>query len=279
MSLTNSNDGLIETSLGISKYLKPLLLTFPIYQNCLPVGVLFPKSKYRWDYTGLEVIAGLLYVPLSDGGKDFIAFLRRGQKHDVHWAGKPYKDSETEQRSVLEPRKSFKAWSETVVGRSRAWTAEQLETAGVLALVYGKVRPNSLRVFDVNVLTRFESSSRCGGTRKMLLRRSWQASCYQMRIMRVRAVLKGEALCNQTISSNATEPYYQVCTWWYPPLKNANSHQWSYLEMALNGALDEETRNNLTQTYTASKVSKQTAMVSVLKIPSYRVSYSPLTTF
>lgn len=86
---------------------------------------------------GFEVIAGLLYVPLSSGGKDFIAFLRRGQPRNVHWAGKPYKEGHSGQSS-LEPRKSFKIWSETVAGRSRAWTDEQLETAGVLALVYGK---------------------------------------------------------------------------------------------------------------------------------------------
>ena len=38
----------------------------------------------------------------------------------------------------LEPRKSFKMWSETVIGRSRAWTDDQMESAGVLALIYGK---------------------------------------------------------------------------------------------------------------------------------------------
>lgn len=88
---------------------------------------------------GLEVIAGLLYVPLSSGGQDFIAFLRRGQLRDIHWAGRPYKNSPQEIQATLEPRKSFKVWSETVAGRCRAWTNEQLETAGVLALVYGKV--------------------------------------------------------------------------------------------------------------------------------------------
>lgn len=35
--------------------------------------------------SGLEIIAGLLCVPLSRGGKDFIAFLRKGQLRDVHW--------------------------------------------------------------------------------------------------------------------------------------------------------------------------------------------------
>jgi hypothetical protein len=51
-----------------------------------------------------------------------------GQENHTHGA-----------QANLEPRKSFKIWSETVAGRCRAWTDEQLETAGVLALVYGKV--------------------------------------------------------------------------------------------------------------------------------------------
>lgn len=89
--------------------------------------------------TGLEVIAGLLYVPLSVAGGDFIAFLRKGQPTQVRWAGRPHKEDEV--RNRLEPRSSFKMWSEVVAGRCRLWTEEQLETAGVLALVYGKVSP------------------------------------------------------------------------------------------------------------------------------------------
>lgn len=87
---------------------------------------------------GLEIIAGLLYVPLSSGGQDFIAFLRKGQPRKVRWAGRP--TNKDAQENKLEPRTSFKMWSETVAGRSRTWTDEQLETAAVLALVYGKVR-------------------------------------------------------------------------------------------------------------------------------------------
>lgn len=88
--------------------------------------------------TGLEFIAGLLYVPLSAGGRDFIVFLRKGQPREVHWAGRPFKDGQ-DGKNDLEPRRSFKVWRETTTGRSRVWTDEQLETAGVLALVYGKV--------------------------------------------------------------------------------------------------------------------------------------------
>ena len=57
----------------------------------------------------------------------------------MRWAGKPEKDGEDGRRKSLEPRASFKVWSETVAGRCREWTDEQLEMAGVLALVYGKV--------------------------------------------------------------------------------------------------------------------------------------------
>jgi signal transduction histidine kinase len=86
-----------------------------------------------------DSIAGLLYVPLSGKpGQDFIVLLRKGQSREVQWAGKPYKDTSTGDAASLEPRKSFKTWSETVTGRSRAWTDDQLESAGVLALIYGK---------------------------------------------------------------------------------------------------------------------------------------------
>ena len=102
---------------------------------------LLGEERHKFTlYLGFESVTGLLYVPLSSGGKDFIAFLRKGQPRHVRWAGKPYKDGTSDTQATLEPRKSFKIWSEIVAGRSRAWTEEQLETAGVLALVYGKVR-------------------------------------------------------------------------------------------------------------------------------------------
>ncbi|WVW81624.1 hypothetical protein I302_103619 [Kwoniella bestiolae CBS 10118] len=86
-----------------------------------------------------DTIAGLLYVPLTaKAGQDFIVFLRKGQAREVQWAGKPYKDDRAGDSASLEPRKSFKTWSEIVTGRSRAWTDDQLESAGVLALIYGK---------------------------------------------------------------------------------------------------------------------------------------------
>lgn len=88
---------------------------------------------------GFKVIAGLLVVPLSNGGEDFIVFFRAGQIREVKWAGNPYeKFVKAGTEGFLEPRKSFKTWSETIVGQCREWTEEQVETAAVLCLVYGK---------------------------------------------------------------------------------------------------------------------------------------------
>jgi light-regulated signal transduction histidine kinase (bacteriophytochrome) len=54
-------------------------------------------------------------------------------------AGNPYEKFVKEgTEGYLEPRKSFKTWSETVIGKCREWTEEQVETAAVLCLVYGK---------------------------------------------------------------------------------------------------------------------------------------------
>ena len=120
--------------LVIAEYLR--LKHFSTIQVSQAVTKDFPDLQLS---TGLEIIAGLLYVPLSQGGADFIALLRKGQPRAVRWAGRPYKDGEDGRQTSLEPRVSFKVWSEIVAGRCRVWTDEHLEMAGVLALVYGKV--------------------------------------------------------------------------------------------------------------------------------------------
>ncbi|KAF1981976.1 hypothetical protein K402DRAFT_424948 [Aulographum hederae CBS 113979] len=96
----------------------------------------FPDLRYA---PGFKVIAGMLVVPLSVKGFDFIVFFRRGQLKEVKWAGNPYeKFIKAGTQGYLEPRKSFKVWSETVIGKCREWKEEEIETAAVLCLVYGK---------------------------------------------------------------------------------------------------------------------------------------------
>lgn len=62
----------------------------------------------------------------------------------------------------------FQAWAQTVMGRCRSWTDEQLETAGVLALIYGKV--NCLVTWhlgrDISLTLTLFSSSKFGVRRR-----------------------------------------------------------------------------------------------------------------
>ncbi|KAM7202505.1 hypothetical protein V8F33_002725 [Rhypophila sp. PSN 637] len=160
----------------------------------------FPDLRYR---PGFKVIAGLLYVPLSVGGSDFIVFFRKGQVREVTWAGNPYDKVIREGTSAyLEPRKSFKVWYETVIGKSREWSEEQFETAAVLCLVYGKF---------IEVWRQKE------------------------------AALQNSRLTRLLLANSA----HEVRT----PL-NAIIN---YLEIALEGSLDQETRENLARSHSASK--------------------------
>ncbi|KAI5255211.1 hypothetical protein E4T42_01980 [Aureobasidium subglaciale] len=160
----------------------------------------FPDLRYP---PGFHHIAGLLVVPLSAGGNDFIVFFRRGQLREVKWAGNPYEKFVKEgTEGYLEPRKSFKTWSETVVGKCRDWTEEEIETAAVLCLVYGKF---------IEVWRQKE------------------------------AALKNSQLTRLLLANSA----HEVRT----PL-NAIIN---YLEIALEGSLDDDTRENLSKSHSASK--------------------------
>lgn len=160
----------------------------------------FPDLRYP---PGFHIVAGMLIVPLSVDGEDFIVFFRKGQLKEVKWAGNPYEKFIKEgTEGYLEPRKSFKTWSETVVGRCREWTEEEIETASVLCLVYGKF---------IEVWRQKEAALQSSQLTRLLLANSAHE---------VRTPLN--AIIN-------------------------------YLEIALEGVLDTETRENLSRSHSASK--------------------------
>lgn len=161
----------------------------------------FPDAKYRGG--DFETVSGILLVPLSILGNDFIVFFRKGQLKQIHWAGNPYEKILREGTTAyLEPRKSFHIWSETVAGKARAWTHEQVETASVLCIVYGKF---------IEVWRQKEAALQTSQLTNLLL-------------------------------ANAS---HEVRT----PL-NAIIN---YLELALDGPLDGDTRENLAKSHAASK--------------------------
>lgn len=187
-----------QEALAMLEYLRLRKITS--VTKSIDIRLDFPDLRYP---PGFSVLAGLLLVPLSVGGGDFIVFFRRGQTKEVKWAGNPYeKFVKQGTEGCLEPRKSFKTWSETVVGKCREWTEEQTDTAAVLCLVYGKF-------IDV-----------------------WRQK---------EAALQKSQLTKLLIANSA----HEVRT----PL-NAIIN---YLEIALEGAIDQETRDNLSRSHSASK--------------------------
>lgn len=187
-----------QEALAMLEYLRMRQLTSVVASQ--DVREDFPDLRYP---PGFQVVAGLLYVPLSVGGSDFIVFFRKGQIKEVKWAGNPYEKFVREGTAgYLEPRKSFKTWHETVVGKCREWNEEQVETAAVLCLVYGKF---------IEVWRQKEKALQNSKLTRLLLANSAHE---------VRTPLN--AIIN-------------------------------YLEIALEGSLDQETRDNLARSHSASK--------------------------
>lgn len=187
-----------QEALAMLEYLR--LRKFTSVLTTQDINEDFPDLRYP---PGFHFIAGFLYVPLSVGGHDFIVFFRKGQVREVKWAGNPYEKIVQEgTQNYLEPRKSFQVWHETVLGKCREWSEEQIETAAVLCLVYGKF---------IEVWRQKE------------------------------AALEGSRLTRLLLANSA----HEVRT----PL-NAIIN---YLEIALEGSLDQETRDNLSKSHSASK--------------------------
>lgn len=152
---------------------------------------------------GFKFIAGLLFVPLSNSKTDFIVFFRKGHLKEVKWAGNPYeKFIQAGTEGYLEPRKSFKTWSEVVIGKARDWTEEEVETAAVLCLVYGKF---------IEVWRQKEAAIENSQLQRLLLANS----AHEFRTP-LNAII-------------------------------------NYLEIAMEGTLDQDTRDNLAKSHSASK--------------------------
>ncbi|KAI1006538.1 hypothetical protein K3495_g1682 [Podosphaera aphanis] len=87
----------------------------------------------------IQALCGILIVPLNFGQEnDFLVFFRKGQLRHVNWAGNPTEKIYKGQDQYLEPRQSFRRYVQTVNNTSREWTEDQLDTASILALVYGR---------------------------------------------------------------------------------------------------------------------------------------------
>ncbi|RYO73796.1 hypothetical protein DL764_011056 [Monosporascus ibericus] len=215
-----------QEALAMLEYLR--MRSFTSVLNTQDIREDFPDLCYP---PGFKDIAGLLYVPLSVGGDDFIVFFRKGLAKEVRWAGNPYQKTVRDGTSdYLEPRSSFKAWHESVIGQSREWSEEQVETAAVLCLVYGmRTNPNPL-VPSCRVIGLLLHEANSLITGKFI--EVWRQK---------EAALQGSHLTKLLLANSA----HEVRT----PL-NAIIN---CLEIAMEGSLDQETRENLARSHSASK--------------------------
>lgn len=147
---------------------------------------------------GFKLIAGLLYIPLSAAGQDFIVFFRNRQWKEITWVVSPLKEEQKDDSS----RSSVNVRKETVLCRPDGWLAVDLENASILSRVY--------RSFT----------------------EIWQQK---------EAVMQGTQLMKLLLANCAHE--------FRTPL-NAIIN---YLEIALDGSLNKETRENLSRSHSASK--------------------------
>ncbi|TIC09268.1 hypothetical protein E3Q15_03596 [Wallemia mellicola] len=98
----------------------------------------FPEMKLGKSHE----LSGLLYIPLGNSEKEssnehFMAFFRYGQLSKISWAGNP--SEKTTGSAPLQPRSSFKKWTESVTSTSKDWQLDELESASVLSTVYSKI--------------------------------------------------------------------------------------------------------------------------------------------
>ncbi|HEV7275415.1 MAG TPA: histidine kinase dimerization/phosphoacceptor domain -containing protein [Devosiaceae bacterium] len=96
-----------------------------------------------------DLASGLLAVTMSTEVPTILMWFRAEQLQTVKWAGNPHKGVAHSPEATLVPRSSFEAWSESVRGRSRAWTHAEIESASRMVRLMLEAR-NSSRIRQLN---------------------------------------------------------------------------------------------------------------------------------
>jgi light-regulated signal transduction histidine kinase (bacteriophytochrome) len=111
---------------GIAGLLRLLLPTQLLVSD--NIGALRPESVAH-----AALAAGVLGIPLSHTQGDYIMLFRRERLRDIKWAGEPVK-IETRGGSIpqLSPRKSFDAFTKSIRGFSRPFSAPEYRVAEAL---------------------------------------------------------------------------------------------------------------------------------------------------
>lgn len=98
----------------------------PLHTATLPARF-EPANAYR------ELASGVLAIVLPGDVPLVLMWFRAEELQTVQWAGNPHKAVTVAPGEKLTPRASFEAWSEDIRGRSRAWSAAEVEAAARLS--------------------------------------------------------------------------------------------------------------------------------------------------
>jgi light-regulated signal transduction histidine kinase (bacteriophytochrome) len=83
----------------------------------------------EWDEAErMSPFTGVLAITLPQERVALI-WLRAEHVEQVEWAGNPHKAVKLDPHATLTPRTSFDSWTQTVRGRARRWTLEQVDAA------------------------------------------------------------------------------------------------------------------------------------------------------
>jgi len=93
--------------------------------------------------------AGMLAMTLSRTEPWIVFWFRAEASEVVEWAGNPHKAASVGPDGLLTPRASFQAWSETVRGKARRWSAPEIEATERLAAAILNVW-QTRRIRDLN---------------------------------------------------------------------------------------------------------------------------------
>ncbi|MEH7868414.1 HWE histidine kinase domain-containing protein [Rhizobium laguerreae] len=129
--------------------------------NRSAAGRIYAVDRLSETYPDLEVddaVAGMLAIPISRSPRDYVVLFRQELVRTVRWGGDPHKPVEYGPNGPrLTPRKSFKAWSELVRGRSLPFTDAERRVAETIRVTLIEV---VLRLTDEASMARQTANER-----------------------------------------------------------------------------------------------------------------------
>lgn len=136
---------------GLIEHLNTMSIEEAYSEN--DIGSIYPRGK---DFA--ERAAGMLIVPLSRPGRDYLVFFRKEVSRTITWAGDPTKPVTVGPMGTrLTPRQSFEIWRETVKGQSLPWSAADVRIAESLRVSLLEV---ILRLSDLTEIERERAQQR-----------------------------------------------------------------------------------------------------------------------